>query len=1552
MSLKSVRGLKIEKLQAKLGYYYEFKTPLWLSSDSNRYESLLNSLIGNAVMHHKMPGNAFVAGSESGFAYSETMEGIEESDVIYLDNYNGKELQGTHTTSENGEVKFHKAQVFVTSKFKDNNNELIDLFEGFDLKSGSVANAKYLKRNENGSLGLKEGMIDPMLFNNFSFRTPTSSHVSGSSIEIAGILPAIQGDLMIVPKNFTKQKGLDYDVDKESAYQLNHFLTDSGKIKVLDKADIETITSGLKDKIEKFNLENTSTSRKSSFANELFSAFVQGQGNLLDEESLEALLLPQLDIIDKLNYLQSELERKLAENEFIKVHLAVYNNPSVKIQSKINKILSIDYAKEQAEKLEKINSLGEKNKYINERKAEGLSRDEAKLEYEQMNSNFTFLSYAYQKQKMDLGTIGKAAIGVYANFTTLNGLIQQNGSEIFIRDKKGNPKPLTIGNYTAKGILGQEMTVDGSRSIADVLAERENIATDNEKEQVLGRVGVNEQTINVDAYLTLMGFDKDENGNSIPFLMLSQPVIVNLNKQLRDAKGVLGEYINKNELIATNISTLTNGTIIYSEEKGVWKFRNAIDNQEVEDFMGSKLTGKNMLESIEKNDTTSETQAAALMNYVNLEKEVAEVANAQSVVDTNNLGKSIIESQLKYEKLKKITENSVLGNASKLIGDFLSKEMYFTKPEGYYDIGEYWVKPTTPQGQIAITGLQLGHTLFKDFFPYQDTSLTAIVEENLRLSGKDPDKANEESYEEVLTDIKKYLFSSEANNIFEGNAQVKRHETLIDDESNTSLSTYIKDTLRSATNTRGISSLKKNALISSFEFITGKLPGELSLINYSNTSVDNNNQELMYNAIPSLIMSNLKLPNRNGEAYTTRMLAEDLIAYSYLEGGVQEATQFVKFVPVEVLETIGKYEQSRFINAEGKPEARRVFKSANRKLQGLNPNRMNTPEGGENGMFGRLLGLSPVEGSFSTFTKQRFQHNPSLAPKIYSKGITNVNNVEGTFTLKEESKGKNLPFLSMAIKDKGKTSYVLYQNVGAMNYQRISLLGQNGVSEYQYGVLSAFSLGETKIQNLKPNNSLLEGNEAVDLKLEDDTTVGTVLEKIKNLVLSEDFAFITEAAKFLEQFGNPSIKFELGTDITGAGASYKSDLRVKLNPALTTGVSVEKAAVTFLHEYIHTITTRELEKYYDSDFINLRKDVTIPTHVTALHISFSQFRAKYAAEIASMKFKKDNKLSFSEDDKSIYYAGYNIKEFMTMSLTSKNFQDAMSQVPYMKSGVSYLDKILATIMKFMENIYPNLKEGSVAHDAVGKSLRFIEKERAEQQLSYYELLSNSQLSSLDNNRLGIQGIDTSNEVDNMIDNDNDSTNNNAAPIKEGVDSIFSENPELSKIGSQEQYSAYLGTIFPDSEVKEVIAHVSREKGIEKFKANESETGNFINSQVLGSGVYFAPVDMVDYWSMELDFIDDVTGEYTEDRNIYYAVLNSKSPQYTQKNYLENSDTIEGTDVVVNESRSNGNVEEYVVKDPSIIHILGSQEDLKNFTTFVNQDNNQEEKLPCEGGLAI
>ena len=43
-------------------------------------------------------------------------------------------------------------------------------------------------------------------------------------------------------------------------------------------------------------------------------------------------------------------------------------------------------------------------------------------------------------------------------------------------------------------------------------------------------------------------------------------------------------------------------------------------------------------------------------------------------------------------------------------------------------------------------------------------------------------------------------------------------------------------------------------------------------------------------------------------------------------------------------------------------------------------------------------------------------------------------------------------------------------------------------------------------------------------------------------------------------------------------------------------------------------------------------------------------------------------------------------------------------------------------------------------------------------------------------------------------------------VKEGVDFVFEKSPELSKVGTQEQYSNYLNTIFPNSQVKDIVYH--------------------------------------------------------------------------------------------------------------------------------------------------
>ncbi len=56
-------------------------------------------------------------------------------------------------------------------------------------------------------------------------------------------------------------------------------------------------------------------------------------------------------------------------------------------------------------------------------------------------------------------------------------------------------------------------------------------------------------------------------------------------------------------------------------------------------------------------------------------------------------------------------------------------------------------------------------------------------------------------------------------------------------------------------------------------------------------------------------------------------------------------------------------------------------------------------------------------------------------------------------------------------------------------------------------------------------------------------------------------------------------------------------------------------------------------------------------------------------------------------------------------------------------------------------------------------------------------------------------------------------------IKKGVDFVFEQNPELLKIGTKEQYSNYIDTIFPGSKIKDIVYHGTKQEKIENFEAN-------------------------------------------------------------------------------------------------------------------------------------
>jgi hypothetical protein len=77
-----------------------------------------------------------------------------------------------------------------------------------------------------------------------------------------------------------------------------------------------------------------------------------------------------------------------------------------------------------------------------------------------------------------------------------------------------------------------------------------------------------------------------------------------------------------------------------------------------------------------------------------------------------------------------------------------------------------------------------------------------------------------------------------------------------------------------------------------------------------------------------------------------------------------------------------------------------------------------------------------------------------------------------------------------------------------------------------------------------------------------------------------------------------------------------------------------------------------------------------------------------------------------------------------------------------------------------------------------------------------------------------------------------------AEVKEGVSELFSSNPELASIGTQEQYSQYLDTIFPDSQVKDIVYRGGEKEDnrlFQYFTKNSSEAYMYSKANITKGG---------------------------------------------------------------------------------------------------------------------
>jgi len=198
-------------------------------------------------------------------------------------------------------------------------------------------------------------------------------------------------------------------------------------------------------------------------------------------------------------------------------------------------------------------------------------------------------------------------------------------------------------------------------------------------------------------------------------------------------------------------------------------------------------------------------------------------------------------------------------------------------------------------------------------------------------------------------------------------------------------------------------------------------------------------------------------------------------------------------------------------------------------------------------------------------------------------------------------------------------------------------------------------------------------------------------------------------------------------------------------------------------------------------------------------------------------------------------------------------------------------------------------------------------------------------------------------------------------VKEGVSELFESNPELAAIGTPEQYSQYLNTVFPDSKVKDIVYH-GTDATFDKFAPTKPKFDTLNSIE----GVYnfttnkeFSKRYGKNILSILLNINKPIqektSGEFLDDMDRPLSEALYKIGKQTSKNILapKYDETLKDTDAVINRIEGDNYalpIQTVIsVFEPEQIHILGSKQDIEGFKNFVSTQSTQPTGPVRDGG---
>ena len=212
-------------------------------------------------------------------------------------------------------------------------------------------------------------------------------------------------------------------------------------------------------------------------------------------------------------------------------------------------------------------------------------------------------------------------------------------------------------------------------------------------------------------------------------------------------------------------------------------------------------------------------------------------------------------------------------------------------------------------------------------------------------------------------------------------------------------------------------------------------------------------------------------------------------------------------------------------------------------------------------------------------------------------------------------------------------------------------------------------------------------------------------------------------------------------------------------------------------------------------------------------------------------------------------------------------------------------------------------------------------------------------------------------------------------VKSGVSELFDSNPELANIGTPEQYSQYLDTIFPDSKIKDIVYHGSIQQ-IEQFEIRKepllhfgtknaaSQRGGVLHKillnikelQTIKDGMWFLGTDeggllkeLLDRKILtieEVRSINEAKNKAIQESPYFHENYRMALPDGEKAGNQKLREILKDKNIgfeYVNESEDKGSTS-YAVPSPEQIHILGSNKDIENFANFVVYENSDFSKI--------